>query len=119
MKVKTMVICAIFAAILCVFSVLTIPIGPVPISMGILGVMLTAIILGPKKGTIAVIVYILLGAVGLRAGLGDVGAVGGDGEMVGGVDDDEVLVVQMVMQPPGAHTERSHRMSFLEGMTPP
>ena len=65
MKVKTMVICAIFAAILCVFSVLTIPIGPVPISMGILGVMLTAIILGPKKGTIAVIVYILLGAVGL------------------------------------------------------
>lgn len=65
MKVKTMVICAIFAAILCVFSALTIPIGPVPISMGILGVMLTAIILGPKKGTIAVIVYILLGAVGL------------------------------------------------------
>ena len=65
MKIKTMVICAIFAAILCVFSVLTIPIGPVPISMGIFGVMLTAIILGPKKGTIAVIVYILLGAVGL------------------------------------------------------
>lgn len=65
MKTKTMVLCAIFAAILCVFSVLTIPIGPVPISMGIFGVMLTAIILGPKRGTISVIVYILLGAVGL------------------------------------------------------
>lgn len=65
MKTKTMILCAIFAAILCVFSVLTIQIGPVPISMGIFAVMLTAIILGPKKGTIAVIVYILLGAVGL------------------------------------------------------
>lgn len=65
MKTKTMVICAIFAAIMCVFSVMTIPIGPVPISMGIFGVMITAVILGPKKGTIAVAVYILLGAVGL------------------------------------------------------
>lgn len=65
MNTKTIVICAIFAAILCVFSVMTIPIGPVPISMGIFGVMLTAVMLGAKKGTISVVVYILLGAVGL------------------------------------------------------
>lgn len=65
MKTKTIVLCAIFAAILCIFSVMTIPIGIVPISMGIFGVMLTSIILGAKKGTISVIVYILLGAVGL------------------------------------------------------
>lgn len=65
MNTKTIVICAIFAAILCVFSVMTIPIGPVPISMGIFGVMLTAVMLGIKKGTISVVVYILLGAVGL------------------------------------------------------
>jgi biotin transport system substrate-specific component len=65
MKTKTIVLCAIFAAILCIFSVMTIPIGIVPISMGIFGVMLTSIILGTKKGTISVIVYILLGAVGL------------------------------------------------------
>ncbi len=65
MKTKTMVICAVFAAIMCVFCVMTIPIGPVPISMATFSVMLTAVILGPKKGTISVIVYILLGAVGL------------------------------------------------------
>lgn len=65
MKTKTIIICAVFAAILSIFSVMTIPIGPVPISMSVFGVLLTAIILGPKKGAISVIVYILLGAVGL------------------------------------------------------
>lgn len=65
MKTKNMVICAVFAAILCVLAVITIPIGPVPITFGVLGVLLTAVILGPKKGAIAVLVYILLGAVGL------------------------------------------------------
>ncbi len=65
MKTKTMVLCAIFAAILCIFSVMTIPIGPVPISMGIFGVMLTAIILGPKNSVISVVVYLLLGIIGL------------------------------------------------------
>ncbi|MCI8405354.1 MAG: biotin transporter BioY [Clostridia bacterium] len=65
MKTKTMVICAVFAAVMCVFCVMTIPIGPVPISMATFIVTLTAIILGPKKGTVSVLIYILLGAVGL------------------------------------------------------
>ena len=65
MKTKDLIICAVFAAVLCVFSVMTIPIGVIPISMGVFGVILTSCILGWKKGTISVIVYILLGAVGL------------------------------------------------------
>ena len=65
MKTKTMILCAIFAAILCVFSVMTIPIGPVPISMGLFGIMIAAGILGLKRGTIAVAVFILIGAVGV------------------------------------------------------
>ncbi len=65
MKTRDMVLCAVFAAVLCVCAVITIPIGPVPITLGTLGVMLAASALGAKKGTIAVIVYILLGAVGL------------------------------------------------------
>lgn len=76
MKTKDMIICALFAAILCVFSVMTIPIGPVPISMGIFGVVLTAAILGAKRGTIAVAVYILLGAVGLPIFSGFKGGIG-------------------------------------------
>ena len=65
MKTKSMVICAVFSAILCIFSVLTVPIGTVPVSLSTLAVMLTAIILGPKKSSISVIIYILLGCVGL------------------------------------------------------
>lgn len=65
MKTKTMVLCAVFAAILCVFSVISIPIGPVPVSLGVLGVMLAAVILGPKRGALSVLVFILLGCIGL------------------------------------------------------
>ena len=65
MKTKTMIICALFAAVMCVFSVMTIPTGIVPVTMGFLGVFLVAVILGPKKGTVSVAVFILLGAVGL------------------------------------------------------
>ncbi len=65
MKTKSMVLCAVFSAILCIFCVLTVPIGTVPVSMATFAIMLTAIILGPKKGSISVIIYILLGSVGL------------------------------------------------------
>ena len=65
MKTKTIAVCAVFAAIMCVFSVMTVPIGVVPVTLGFLGVMLTSVVLGPKKGVISVAVFILIGAVGL------------------------------------------------------
>lgn len=65
MKTKTIVLCAVFAALTCVFSVITVPTGIVPITLGFLGIMLTAVILGAKKGTVSVIVFILLGSIGL------------------------------------------------------
>lgn len=64
MKTKTIVLCAIFAALTCIFSVITIPTGIVPVTMGFFGIMLTAVILGVKKGTVSVVVFILLGVVG-------------------------------------------------------
>ncbi|MGN0150014.1 MAG: biotin transporter BioY [Clostridia bacterium] len=65
MNTKSMVLCAIFSAIICVFSVMTIPIGAVPITLGTFGIMLTAVILGAKKGALSTAVFILLGAIGL------------------------------------------------------
>ncbi len=65
MNTKSMILCGVFAAFICVFSVMTIPIGPVPVSMGIFGIMLSAAVLGTKKGCSSVFIYILLGAVGL------------------------------------------------------
>lgn len=65
MKTKTMIVCALLAAVMCVCSVITVPIGPVPVTLGLLGVMLAAVILGSGKAAIATAVFILLGAVGL------------------------------------------------------
>ncbi len=57
--------CALMAAILCVFSPITIPIGPIPITLGTFAVMLTGIILGWKKGFVSVLVFLLIGLCGI------------------------------------------------------
>jgi biotin transport system substrate-specific component len=56
---------AVMTAIMCVMGPWVIPIGPVPISLGTLAVMLSVYILGTRKGTVACLVYILLGTLGL------------------------------------------------------
>jgi biotin transport system substrate-specific component len=57
--------CALFAAILCIFSPLTIPIGPIPITLGVFAVMLTGVVLGWKKGFLSVLVYLFIGMCGV------------------------------------------------------
>lgn len=56
---------AIMAAVICVLAPWSIPIGPVPISLGLLGVFLAAYILGPFNATLSVLIYLLLGVAGL------------------------------------------------------
>ena len=56
---------AVMAAFLCVVSPWSIPIGPIPISLATLAVYLIGAVLGCVDGTIAVAVYLLLGAVGV------------------------------------------------------
>ncbi len=65
LKTNEMILCAIFSAVLCIFSVMTIPIGTIPITMGVFGVLITAVILGGKKGLVSTVIFILLGSVGL------------------------------------------------------
>ncbi len=55
---------AICAAIICVCAWITVP-ATVPFTLQVLGVFLSVRLLGGKKGTAAVAVYILLGMVGL------------------------------------------------------
>lgn len=60
-----MVLIAISAALITVCSWISIPLGPVPFTlqtMGILAVMLTC---GGRRGTIAILVYLAMGACGL------------------------------------------------------
>jgi len=67
MKSKTYsyVVTAFGAAIIAVLAQITIPLPLVPITGQTLAVGLIATILGKKNGTLAVLLYILLGAIGL------------------------------------------------------
>ena len=61
----TLVAIALMTAVICVLAPLSLPIGPVPISMATLVLFLSIYVLGWKKATISVCLYILLGLVGV------------------------------------------------------
>lgn len=56
----------VMAALICVIAPLSIPLsGGVPISLGPFIVMLAGVVLGPRMGTEATLIYILLGMIGV------------------------------------------------------
>jgi biotin transport system substrate-specific component len=65
MKVKELTRVGLFVALMCVFSILQLPIGPVPITLQTTMVLMTGAILGWKLGTISMGIYTLIGAIGL------------------------------------------------------
>ncbi len=64
-KTKELILCAMCAAITCILAPISVPIGPVPISLCTFAVMLAGVLLGGKFGFISQLVYVLLGAVGV------------------------------------------------------
>lgn len=56
---------SLFAALMCILGPLSIPIGPVPISLTNLVIYFSVIILGTRLGTLSFIVYLFLGSFGL------------------------------------------------------
>lgn len=79
LTVQDMVLIAVFVAIITVCSFIQISVGLVPFTLQTFGVFVTAGILGTKRGTLAVIVYILLGIIGVPVFCG----AGGPGVIVG------------------------------------
>lgn len=77
-KTKQMVQVALFSGIFCVFAPFTLPVpmSPVPLSLATFVVYLAAVLLGAKQGTVCVLVYLLLGAVGLPVFSGFSGGIG-------------------------------------------
>lgn len=63
--ILSMVETALFAAILCIVGPLSVPIGPVPISLTNFIIYIAVYVLATKEATLSVIVYLLLGMVGL------------------------------------------------------
>lgn len=76
--------CALFAALLTVTGWISIPTGDIAFTLQTLGVFLTLCLLGGKRGTAAIALYLVMGAAGLpvfsgfRGGIGVLlGATGG------------------------------------------
>lgn len=57
--------CALMAALMCVLCPVSIPIGPIPISLSVFVILLTVYILGTRDALISYTVYLLLGAAGM------------------------------------------------------
>lgn len=77
-KTFYLVITALFAAVIAVASWITVPLPftPIPINLATLAVTLTGALLRYKYGTFSVIVYLLLGAVGVPVFAGFTGGLG-------------------------------------------
>ena len=65
LKLKNLVFIALMTAVLCILAPLSIPIGPIPLSLATFVVYLMGYILGWKMGAISVILYLLIGIVGV------------------------------------------------------
>ena len=74
-SIRMQVLCALFAAVCAVCSQLTIPIQPVPITLGTFGVLMAGGFLVKRYGLLALLIYLILGAAGvpvfsmMRAGI--------------------------------------------------
>ena len=67
---------ALFAALTALFTCISIPIGPVPINLATLSVLLAGALLGARWGAISQLIYVALGAVGLPVFSGFSGGLG-------------------------------------------
>lgn len=64
-KTYSLTVTALMAAVICVVAPLSIPIGPVPISLTNFAIYIALYVLDWKKGTLSCLIYLLLGLVGL------------------------------------------------------
>lgn len=65
MDIKDMTLIAMFVAIISVCSWISIPVGTVPFTLQTLAVFVTAGVLGTKRSVITILVYIVLGLIGV------------------------------------------------------
>ena len=76
MKARNMALCGLFSALLAICAWIAIPVGDTIFTLQTFGVFLTLSLLGGKRGTAAIFVYLALGAVGVPVFTGFRGGVG-------------------------------------------
>ena len=80
MKTRQLTITAVLTALLCIAGPLTLPLGPVPLSLTTGVLMLMALLLGGARATLCCAVYLLMGLIGLPV---FAGFTGGAGTLIG------------------------------------
>lgn len=65
LDVKSMCICSFFAVLIAIGAFIKLPISIVPVTMQTLFVVLAAIVLKQKKATISVLLYLIIGLIGI------------------------------------------------------
>lgn len=75
LSIRSTVAGAAFTALIAVGAYISIPIGPVPIVLQNFFVLLAGVLLGPRRGLVTVLLYLLLGAVGLPVFAGGTGGI--------------------------------------------
>jgi len=75
-KIYKLTTCALFAALMCIFGPMSVPIGPIPVSLTNLVIYFAIYLLGTRETLISYLVYLLLGTVGLPVFSGYAGGIG-------------------------------------------
>lgn len=75
-QIYPLVMTAVMAAVISAVAPFALPIGPIPITLGTLAMYLAGYVLGGKRAGAAVLVYVLLGAVGVPVFNGFTGGLG-------------------------------------------
>lgn len=65
MKIRDLILCGLFAALICVGAFIKIPIPTMPITLQVQFVVLAGLLLGGKLGGTSALVYMVLGLIGL------------------------------------------------------
>ena len=74
-SVRRLTLTALLAAVICVLSFISIPVGALPLTLQLLGIYLSLYVGGGASGIVATLIYIALGALGLPVFSGFVGGI--------------------------------------------
>ncbi len=84
MTTRQLTLTAMLTALLCILGPLTLPLGPVPLSLTTAALMLMALMLGPGCAALCCGLYLLMGLVGLPVFSGFTGGIGAFAGPTGG-----------------------------------
>lgn len=74
--IRDIALISVSAALITICSWISIPLGPVPFTLQTLGILAVMLTIGGRRGTIAIVVYLALGAVGVPVFAGFKGGIG-------------------------------------------